>query len=86
MPGRRPELGDRWTWKLVDADGAGLDVVMTASGSGSRDFASQSDAETWLGEAWRELAAQGVAAASLTVDGRVHYGPMPLAESTSTEA
>lgn len=79
-------MGDRWTWQLVDADGADLDVVTTASGSGSRDFASQSDAETWLGEVWRELAAQGVAEASLTVDGRVHYGPMPLAESTQPEA
>ena len=41
-------------------------------------FPSQSDAESWLGEMWRELLAEGVDAVTLMEDGRVVYGPMSL--------
>jgi hypothetical protein len=44
------------------------------------DFASQSDAESWLGEAWRTLAEAGVAGVTLMHDGERVYGPMPLSE------
>jgi hypothetical protein len=42
------------------------------------EFSSQSDAESWLGEVWRELAERGVAQATLLDDDHVVYGPMSL--------
>jgi hypothetical protein len=60
-----------WTWKYEpdspDAENPG-------------EFPSQSDAESWLGEAWRTLAEAGVAGVSLEHDGKHVYGPMPLSE------
>ena len=41
-------------------------------------FPTQGDAETWLGETWRELLAAGVDAVVLVEDGRDVYGPMSL--------
>jgi hypothetical protein len=64
-----------WTWRLEDEDGAAL------AGPASPPHTSQSDAESWLGETWRELSAAGVAQASLFEDTRLEYGPMPLAET-----
>ena len=64
-----------WVWRLESTDGAPL------AGPGSPAHASQSDAESWLGETWRELAQQGVAQVSLFHDDALVYGPMPLSES-----
>jgi len=47
-------------------------------GAPAGGFSSQADAETWLGTIWRELAADGVSAASLFEDDRLVYGPMSL--------
>jgi hypothetical protein len=63
-----------WTWRLEGNDGARL------SSPSSPTHSNQSDAESWLGEHWRELAQAGVAQASLFADDRKVYGPMPLAE------
>lgn len=41
-------------------------------------FPSQADAETWLGETWRDLRAHGVASVVLMEEGREVYGPMSL--------
>ncbi len=41
---------------------------------------NQSDAESWLGEQWHELADDGVAQVTLFEDDRQVYGPMSLAE------
>jgi hypothetical protein len=41
-------------------------------------FPSQGEAETWVGEVWRELVAEGVDAVSLFEEGRKVYGPMSL--------
>jgi hypothetical protein len=73
-----PVKGDApmaWTWRYEDADGAevapdGVPVV--------ESFPTQSDAESWLGETWRELLEGGVAAVTLLEDTREVYGPMPL--------
>ncbi|MEP6599126.1 MAG: hypothetical protein ABJB98_06715 [Actinomycetota bacterium] len=64
-----------WVWRLEDSDGA------TLSTPSSPSHASQSDAESWLGESWRELAESGVAQVSLLTDGELVYGPMSLSES-----
>jgi hypothetical protein len=61
-------------WRLEAEGGTPL------NGLDSPTHPTQSDAESWLGEQWRELADQGVAQVSLLSDGVVVYGPMPLAE------
>jgi hypothetical protein len=61
-----------WTWRLESADGAVLDEPATPA------HPNQSDAESWLGENWRQLAEQGVAQVSLLDDGSPVYGPMSL--------
>jgi hypothetical protein len=60
-----------WTWRYEPAE-------TTAETPGV--FTSQSDAESWLGEAWRELADAGVVGVFLVHDGTDVYGPMPLAQ------
>jgi hypothetical protein len=55
-----------WSWRYEDADGAPM------SGP-TETFSSQSDAESWMGQIWRELAAAGVAAVVLLEDDRVEY-------------
>jgi hypothetical protein len=59
-----------WTWQYEPAE-------TEAEPAGS--FSSQSDAENWIGECWRELAAYGVTGVTLLRDDKRVYGPMPLA-------
>ncbi len=55
-----------WTWRYEDAAGAPV--------SGPAEvFGSQSDAESWLGQSWRELLSDGVSAVSLLEDERTEY-------------
>jgi hypothetical protein len=63
-----------WTWRYEKADGA------VAGGAGLQEaiFASQGDAESWLGENWRALLEAGVDQVSLLDDDRKEYGPMSL--------
>ncbi|QNN53204.1 hypothetical protein [Nocardioides mesophilus] len=62
-----------WRWRLEDA--AGTEVT---SSEGSPSFPSQSDAETWVGEVWRDLADDGVDQVTLFEGDRQVYGPMSL--------
>ena len=62
-----------WSWLLETGEGA---PVGTADEIPA--FPSQSDAETWLGEVWRELVDTGAVQATLLEDDRVVYGPMSL--------
>ncbi|HIV58883.1 MAG TPA: hypothetical protein H9902_13105 [Candidatus Stackebrandtia faecavium] len=55
-----------WTWKFEDANGSNVDAEDT-------DFNSQGDAESWLGEQWRELSEKGAAVAVLSEGDRVEY-------------
>jgi hypothetical protein len=63
-----------WTWQYEDQSGIALDQPATSRQP------TQSDAESWLGEHWRELLADGVAQVRLFEDDREVYGPMPLSE------
>jgi hypothetical protein len=63
-----------WTWRLESADGSALEQPAVPEAS------NQSDAESWLGEQWRELADAGVAQVTLLEDGTKVYGPMSLGE------
>jgi hypothetical protein len=55
-----------WTWRYEDADGAAVSWQEEA-------FPSQADAESALGQSWRELVATGAASATLLEDDRVEY-------------
>ncbi|MCU1657659.1 MAG: hypothetical protein JWO57_2315 [Pseudonocardiales bacterium] len=63
-----------WTWRLESADGTAL------TSPASPSHPNQSDAESWLGEQWRELADAGVVRVTLLDNGTEIYGPMSLAE------
>ena len=65
-----------WAWRYENADSA---VVESAELPGE-SFPTQADAETWIGETWRELLGAGVAQVTLFEDGREVYGPMLLKE------
>ena len=66
-----------WHWRLEDPAGAALDPA--AVGVDVPESDNQGDAESWLGENWRELLGRGVAAVTLCEDDRKVYGPMGLA-------
>ena len=60
-----------WTWQYETADSRANDA--TAREGASESFASQSDAESWLGQSWRELTSAGVVTVVLLEDDRVEY-------------
>jgi len=64
-----------WTWRYEDSGGS---PVETAEAPAGEPFPTQSDAETWLGENWRELLSAGVHQVTLLDNGREVYGPMSL--------
>ena len=67
-------MTDEWTWTFFGMDAK----AMTGEGLVTTGFPSQSDAENWLGEQWRDLADAGVEAVTLQHEGAVVYGPMSL--------
>jgi hypothetical protein len=65
-----------WTWRYEDPSGA--TVVPMETAPTAEAFPNQSDAESWVGENWRELLAAGVAQVTLFEHDREVYGPMGL--------
>jgi hypothetical protein len=59
-----------WLWRFERNDGAEVGA--------SAVFPAQADAESWLGENWRELLAQGIDRVVLLNEEREVYGPMSL--------
>jgi hypothetical protein len=64
-----------WTWRYENSDGL---VINPDEAPVAEMSPTQGDAETWLGETWRELLDAGVDAVVLLEDGREVYGPMSL--------
>lgn len=64
-----------WSWRLEKSDGR---LVAAPARLREEAFATQSDAETWLGEHWQELAEHGVDQVSLFDGEDFVYGPMSL--------
>jgi len=62
-----------WKWLIESANGVTAELE-----SEPPTFTSQSDAESWLGEVWRDLVDAGAVQASLLEDDHVAYGPMSL--------
>jgi hypothetical protein len=68
-----------WHWRLEDPSGATIDPE--ALGVEVPASENQGDAESWLGENWRDLLERGVATVTLFDDESEVYGPMGLAAS-----
>jgi hypothetical protein len=62
-----------WTWQFEKADG-----TETAPAVQPEEFPTQGDAESWVGEVWRDLLEGGVEQVTLFEDGTRIYGPMSL--------
>ncbi|MCW2772169.1 MAG: hypothetical protein JWN91_495 [Nocardioides sp.] len=74
---RQPSPAERpWWWRLENA--AGDEVTTPDDDLAGQRFASQADAESWVGEIWSDLAAEGVDAVTLFENDRRVYGPMSL--------
>ncbi|MPZ62546.1 MAG: hypothetical protein GEU93_14895 [Propionibacteriales bacterium] len=63
-----------WLWRIEDESGNEVSLPDLAG----QEFPAQGDAETWLGEIWRDLVAAGADAVTLLEDDREVYGPMSL--------
>jgi len=65
-----------WHWRFEDPAGVAMDPA--SLGVEEAESENQSDAESWLGENWRELLARGVATVTLFDGDTEIYGPMGL--------
>ena len=63
-----------WTWRYEKTDGAEVGGAALQEAI----FASQGDAESWLGENYPALVEAGVDQVTLLDDERIEYGPMSL--------
>ena len=66
-----------WHWRLEDPAGTAIDPATV--GVEAVVSENQGDAESWLGENWRELLDRGVATVTLFDGDDEIYGPMGLA-------
>ncbi len=66
-----------WHWRLEDPSGATIDPAALGVEIPGSD--NQVDAESWLGENWRDLLDRGVSTVTLFEDDTEVYGPMGLA-------
>lgn len=72
---RQPSAAERpWWWRLEDTSG----TEVAAEDFAGQRFATQADAESWVGEIWADLADAGVDAVTLFENERQVYGPMSL--------
>jgi hypothetical protein len=67
-----------FTWQYETTDGTVLSEQTVPEIAAGQAFPQQGDAESWIGEVWRELLAGGVDAVTLLDGERVVYGPMSL--------
>ena len=68
-----------WTWRFEKSDGTETEPAVQPE-----EFPTQGDAESWIGEVWRDLLDGGADQVTLLEDGSVVYGPMNLhAEETA---
>ena len=71
-----------WRWRFEDASGAVVEPPEGGAAATAGSFSSQGDAESWIGEVWRELLDEGVDQVSLFEADRQVYGPMSLHTAT----
>lgn len=66
-----PAVDGTWWWRAEDETGAVVAAEIPR-------FATQSDAESWVGEFWADLVDEGASAVTLFDGDREVYGPMSL--------
>lgn len=62
-----------WTWRFETADGREVQPAVQPE-----EFTTQGDAESWIGEYWKELLDGGTDQVRLFEDTTEIYGPMSL--------
>ena len=62
-----------WTWRFEKADGSETEPAVAPE-----EFPTQGDAESWIGEVWKDLLQGGTDQVTLFDDGSKIYGPMSL--------
>lgn len=67
-----------FTWRYERTGGAVIPETALPDLAVGQLFPQQGDAESWIGEVWRELSEGGVDAVTLLEDDHVVYGPMSL--------
>lgn len=63
-----------YTWSFEKTDGSDV----SSGDLPTERFPTQADAESWIGEAWRDLLERGVDQVRLLEGDREVYGPMSL--------
>ena len=63
-----------YSWRFEKTDGS----TVTGDELPGERFPTQADAESWIGEAWRDLLEHGVDQVHLLEGDREVYGPMSL--------
>ncbi|GAA2600446.1 hypothetical protein [Streptomyces axinellae] len=67
-----------WTWRFEKSDGSETEPAVQPE-----EFPTQGDAESWIGEVWKDLLDGGADQVTLLEDGATVYGPMSLHAQTS---
>jgi hypothetical protein len=62
-----------WTWRFEKADGTEVEPAVQPE-----EFTTQGDAESWLGEVWKDLLEGGADQVVLSEGDAKIYGPMSL--------
>lgn len=62
-----------WTWRFETAEGAETNPAVQPE-----EFTTQGDAESWIGEVWKELLEGGVEQVKLSDDGGTELYTMSL--------
>ncbi|MET9621399.1 MULTISPECIES: hypothetical protein [unclassified Streptomyces] len=62
-----------WTWRFEKSDGTEVQPAVAPD-----EFTTQGDAESWIGENWKDLLEGGADQVTLSEDGAKIYGPMAL--------
>ncbi|MEU3553197.1 hypothetical protein [Streptomyces fragilis] len=70
-----------WIWRFEKADGTEVDPAVEPE-----EFTTQGDAESWLGEHWRDLLEGGAEQVRLFEDEAEIYGPMSLRAEEAGDA
>ncbi|WP_369237759.1 hypothetical protein AB5J56_32320 [Streptomyces sp. R21] len=62
-----------WTWRFEKSDGTEVEPAVVPE-----EFTTQGDAESWIGEIWKDLVEGGADQVFLFEDSTKIYGPMSL--------
>ncbi|MER7048246.1 MULTISPECIES: hypothetical protein [Streptomyces] len=62
-----------WTWRFEKSDGTEVRPAVQPE-----EFTTQGDAESWIGEHWKDLRDGGADQVLLSEDSTAIYGPMSL--------